>query len=444
MNNYIIFDKKINDSVAQFSSYVDEIESCVINFDKNDKRIPKILNGETAIALNRIIPAPIRKNSGIFFTSPYLSKKVAKRIKTFLNEGASIVDPTCGAGDLLTACAQYLPREKTLRGTLRYWSKIISGYDLHEQFVRATRLRLILLAANFHCRDFKLQSILSEADFSNVQVNDSLSSFSSITHSDCIVTNPPFGHIIAPEDCTWSSGKVQVAGVFFEKLLKGAHKGQHIIAILPDVLRSGTRYHKWRKLVADLSESLNIELIGRFDNKTGIDVFLLYVIAGKRKDVLWPCFSDSKGKNSLKVKDLFDVHVGPVVPHRHEHKGPWYSYIDSSSARPWAVVTDLPNRRFSGTIFQSPFVVVRRTSSPSDRYRATATTVRTSKPVAIENHLIILKPKDNTIKLCNELLKQLKDNRTNRWLNRRIRCRHLTVTSIKELPWWDIDEKKTK
>ncbi len=443
MYNHTIFDKKINDSVEQFSSYVDEIESCVINFDKNDKRISKILNGETAIALNRIIPASIRKNSGIFFTGPYLSEKVAKRIQPILNEGASLIDPACGAGDLLTACAQYLPREKTLRGTIRSWSKLISGYDLHEQFIRATRLRLILLAANLHCRDFKLQSIISETNFSNIQVNDSLSPFSSITHTDCIVTNPPFGHMIAPDDCTWSSGKVQVAGVFFEKLLKSAHRGQHIIAILPDVLRSGTRYQKWRKLVADLSESLYIELMGRFDNKTDIDVFLLYVIAGKRKDVHWPCLSNSKWKNSQRIKDLFDVHVGPVVPHRHQHKGPWHSYIDSSSALPWEVVTDLPNRRFYGTTFKSPFVVVRRTSSPSDNNRATATVVRVPKSVAVENHLIILKPKDNTIKLCNVLLKQLKDNRTNRWLNRRIRCRHLTVTSIKELPWWDLDETKT-
>lgn len=443
MYNYTIFNKKTTDSVAQFSSYVDEIESCVINFDKNDERIPKILNGETAIALNRIIPASIRKNSGIFFTGPFLSEKVAKRIKPILNEGASLIDPTCGAGDLLTACAQYLPREKTLRGTIRSWSKLISGYDLHEQFVRATRLRLILLSTNLHGRDFKLQSIISETDFSNIQVNDSLSPFSSTTHTDCIVTNPPFGYMIAPDDCTWSSGKVQVAGVFFEKLLKGAHKGQHIIAILPDVLRSGTRYQKWRKLVADLSESLNIELIGRFDNKTDIDVFLLYVIAGKRKDVHWPSLSNSKGKNSLKVTDFFDVHVGPVVPHRHSHKGPRHSYIDSSSALPWEVVTDLPNRRFYGTTFKSPFVVIRRTSSPSDNYRATATIVRASKTVAVENHLIILKPKDNTITLCNELLKQLKDNRTNRWLNRRIRCRHLTVTSIEELPWWDLDETQT-
>jgi hypothetical protein len=54
----------------------------------------------------------------------------------------------------------------------------------------------------------------------------------------------------------------------------------------------------------------------------------------------------------------------------------------------------------------------------------------------VENHLIVLRPKDGTIGACREVLGILKDERTTRWLNERIRCRHLTVAALDELPWW--------
>jgi hypothetical protein len=36
------------------------------------------------------------------------------------------------------------------------------------------------------------------------------------------------------------------------------------------------------------------------------------------------------------------------------------------------------------------------------------------------------------------LLRVLKSRKTDQWLNNRIRCRHLTVRSLNELPWWRI------
>jgi hypothetical protein len=34
---------------------------------------------------------------------------------------------------------------------------------------------------------------------------------------------------------------------------------------------------------------------------------------------------------------------------------------------------------------------------------------------------------------------RLKDPRTTTWLNERIRCRHLTVGAVRDLPWWNLD-----
>ncbi len=53
---------------------------------------------------------------------------------------------------------------------------------------------------------------------------------------------------------------------------------------------------------------------------------------------------------------------------------------------------------------------------------------------AVENHLIVLRPKDGTIGKCKKLVKFLKGESTNQWFNQRIRCRHLTVSAVKDMP----------
>jgi hypothetical protein len=40
------------------------------------------------------------------------------------------------------------------------------------------------------------------------------------------------------------------------------------------------------------------------------------------------------------------------------------------------------------------------------------------------------------VRTCRELLDILKDDQTTHWLDQRIRCRHLTVAALDELPWW--------
>jgi hypothetical protein len=66
--------------------------------------------------------------------------------------------------------------------------------------------------------------------------------------------------------------------------------------------------------------------------------------------------------------------------------------------------------------------------------RAVATLVRGEGTVAIENHLIVLLPKDGRLKTCAKLLDSLKHENTTKWLNERIRCRHLTVSALSQLP----------
>ena len=57
--------------------------------------------------------------------------------------------------------------------------------------------------------------------------------------------------------------------------------------------------------------------------------------------------------------------------------------------------------------------------------------------VAVENHLFVLKPIDNTVETCIKMMKILKNKKTDNWINSRIRCRHLTIEVIKNIPLWN-------
>jgi len=116
MSDYVTtLDHRITKAVAYFSVYSDEIESVVFKSDQNNERdinkdiVPGILNGETTLALQRLVPINVRKEAGIFFTSTMLSDKVADHLAPMFRTGVKLIDPACGAGNLLLACAKYLP-----------------------------------------------------------------------------------------------------------------------------------------------------------------------------------------------------------------------------------------------------------------------------------------------------------------------------------------------
>jgi len=433
-------------AVGSFSLYSDEIRALLsdstleIDGGGSHAELPEILSGRTTLALQRLVPADVRRQGGMFFTGADLADRVAGRLAPMLREGISILDPACGAGNLLVACAKYLPIEETLPQTLARWSDVVSGYDLHREFVRAAQLGLVLLAASRHHEFGRLPSDLDPAEtFRGIKVGDVFACERPTARAKCIIANPPFGYVAAPEDCEWARGRVQNAGVFFERLLRWAPEGQHLVAVLPDVLRSGTRYSKWREMVSRFCNSLEIELAGRFDRETDVDVFVLHVVAaGALGDATsWRWHTPRTPRTLNKVSDLFDIHVGPVVPHRNPEQGPVYPYVHARNTLAGGVLVHVEEeRRYNGRVFSPPFVVVHRTSSPSDRQRCVAAVVNEQRDLAVDNHLLVLLPRDKALSSCQELVDVLMSAETTEWMNQRIRCRHITVAALAEVPWY--------
>ena len=428
---------------APFSEYVDSIYELarpsepMANAQWREK-LSNCLDGEPGRVLRgRVTQAELRRQ-GAFFTNAKLAQKLAKTAVPKKAANLTYFDPACGAGDLLIAIALKLPIGSTFADTLDAWGNCLYGRDISPDFVRLTKARLTLLAAKRSRVRPPFDPEVPIDAFPNIVVGDSLDCAQRYPSVDVIVMNPPFGYAAAPNKCDWARGRVNQAALFVNRAVRDASDGTRITAILPDVLRSGSRYVAWREMIRALGDLASEAPLGLFDQWTDVDVYLLHfkkgTIAGrhrgKHRSLITPTFG---------IGNRFAVHVGSVVPHRHEEIGPLVPYIHARSIPCWSECSDVTeSRRFSGRLFTPPFVTVRRTSRPGNGQRAIATLILGDHPVAVENHLIVLLPKDGTVQPCRELVKRLRSTRTDTWLNARLRCRHLTTRALAEMPWWRI------
>ena len=435
--------KSYNRYVSHLSGLVGRLE-CKKDVTIEANLVASALDGGATRALEELVDLRIRREHGIFFTHGSFSKKVVSPIIKRLKLGPHIVDPACGAGDLLIECARYLPTNRTLSKTLSNWGDLIFGYDIHKQLIVATKYRLVLAAIERGVQiDCSIDNIHNL--FPNIKRGNALVNLKNFSCADVIITNPPYVKInVEQYDCDWGSGGVSLAGLFIDKLIENAKAGTTLVAVLPDVLRTGSSFKKWRNKISHNIKLQNVKLLGRFKQSVDIDVFILKSKICKTKKVeanlqKFLLNGSLATKNTHKVDDNFNIYVGPVVPHRNPNKGRWRPFLHARDLPKWKSLNvsnvGTKNIRFAGRVFKPPFVAVRRTSSPSDKNRAVATLILGKKETAVENHLIVLQPKKGGISACKELIRLLKKETTDLFLNHRIRCRHLTVDSVKEIPW---------
>ena len=393
------------------------------------------LNGEASKEVRRVAPIGVRRAFGAFFTGTVLSERLLSRGPT-VGSDSVFYDPTVGMGDLLLAAAKLLPLGRTLKQTLKTWGTQLTGTDLHSEFVEGAKTRLLLLARQRHGAG----PLLNDSDvdyFPHIRVADGLNQHAAFERASYLLMNPPFGVVPAPEGCTWAGGGITEAATFIITALERAKPGTEVLAILPEVLRSGSFSEHWRNKVGELAEVHLVETYGIFDESADVDVFLLRLVrrhvAPDETSMKWPMPIE---QTSTIVADFFDVHVGRVVPHRDRKAGPSHPYIHPRCVPAWTVLNKFTEtRKHQGLVYSPPFVVIRRTSRPEQPYRATATVISGKCPVAVENHLIVCQPKDKRLSTCKTLMAQLKTETTNKFLNARIRCRHLTVGAVGAIPF---------
>lgn len=376
------------------------------------------LNGAAAATLRELVPLRDRRNLGAFFTPQKLAEELTAPLADIRGE-AVILDPCCGAGDLLLASLRSIaPSQAASHARVK-----LHGMDIIREFAEVASERLQLQLKKLHLDDVDICiSHCDGLDSANLVA---------ATH---IMLNPPFGFSNAPSSCSWASGRVNRAALFLASTLPNFKIGTSLYVILPDVLRCGTRYARWRRLVEQQVNIESIRSLGRFDRWTDVDVFMMtgqIAASGSGDSGLWtPHFG---GKT---VGDFFKVSVGAVVNYRDPKRGPWRPFLTAKSFPAWGKVESVVrSRRFQGRVESSPFVAIPRTSSPGEPVRSRGAILMDHRPIAVENHILIASPYDRRIESCKELLKVLKRPATTAWLNNVNRCRHLTISAIDSIPW---------
>ncbi|HEY4437168.1 MAG TPA: SAM-dependent DNA methyltransferase [Lelliottia sp.] len=416
------------DNLKTHNAYLREV---ILSSNLTDDRQPIDLDRLDATMRDHFSIEDMRV-AGSFFTGEALAQQTLTSFCEPISQNSIILDPTCGAGNLLIACSRQLDIKNTLSETLKVWGKILWGYDIYPFFVEASKLRIITdILSRGAINDCCIETAISLLD--NIKVKDALTltkeELSSVTHA---IINPPFTVCPSPKKNYWKTGKVNSAGVFLDIFVRTLPTNCNISAILPDVLRSGSRYVDFRTFIAKNIKGI-CSVWGRFNSKTDVDVFVLSGILNENTvdGIKWIAEKPS----SLSLSSLYDVRIGPLVAYRDPLKGPEYAYFHPKNTPAWEIVTNSNERRqFEGTVLKPPFVLIKRTSSPTDRFRASATVVNLKENVAVENHMMVVTPKSLKLSDCLILLDILKSDATNSFLNERIRLRHLTVSAVKDIP----------
>ena len=164
--------------MKRYSNYVQRLERLLGNGSVVASDDPKgdcaaALDGEPSQELRRVISLKKRRGAGAFFTGSELARRAVPTRGGKRWRNASYFDPACGVGDLLLAAARRLAVRGSLAETVEAWGAKLMGCDIHPEFIRATKVRLALLARERGARLYGAQVDLKTA-FPLIEAGDGL------------------------------------------------------------------------------------------------------------------------------------------------------------------------------------------------------------------------------------------------------------------------------
>ena len=129
-----------------------------------------------------------------------------------------------------------------LSKTLTKWGERLVAFDIQPLLIRATKTRLALLAVQRGAVNARSTSLVLDEYFPYVRTTDGTTPWYLPSAPVTVLVNPPFTRVTAPASCLWGNGLVSKAALFLESCLAQLKRPLSIYAILPDVLRTGSRY----------------------------------------------------------------------------------------------------------------------------------------------------------------------------------------------------------
>ena len=198
--------------------------------------------------------------------------------------------------------------------------------DIYQEFVDVAKRRIVLKAISKGATKRQDTDISVNNFFPGLKQGDVRKIKDETEFSATIFMNPPFNLFEPIKPCSWSSGKLSFAAYALDLIIERSKPGTQFIAILPDVLRSGSRYQRWRDQVGQKTEIHSLQPYGLFSSKVNVDVFILGGTVGRhdRGRFNWYKVNRPAGKS---LGESCTIQVGAVVPHRLNGRGKHVPYI---------------------------------------------------------------------------------------------------------------------
>lgn len=263
----------------QLSSFASDSRRLLLGLDKQNSidltdPLGALIDGQAIQVINAMLGRDRRRSDGIFFSG----SEWAARLREAMPHDLFLryVDPSCGVGDLLLEIARHLPLANDLSQTITEWSRRFHGMDVHAPLAQVAWSRLQALAVRRHglVRGYSDALCIEEGALMEL---DSLKERWNLQAGDCVLMNPPFQAVTSPTWSKYSRGRVTAAALFLERAISEAQPGTTIIALLPEVIRSGSRFEKLRDFVHRSSDVHQFTAHGRFSHEADIDVAILSI-----------------------------------------------------------------------------------------------------------------------------------------------------------------------
>ena len=144
-----------------------------------------------------------RRAAGAFFSPPAIVDTVRERLRGTIKHDSRVLDPACGAGDLLLAAAREFPPLPSTANLIDVWGQRLYGRDLYSEFTDAARARIVILARTISGGDPSHPGPLGSA-LPEVRVGSGLTEKATYLAATHIVMNPPFGLVKTRDDVPWA------------------------------------------------------------------------------------------------------------------------------------------------------------------------------------------------------------------------------------------------
>ena len=386
--------------------------------------------------LSKALSIKEKKDQGIFFTPPFCIENIIQQIRPYLTNINTILEPSCGSGEFITAIRRELPNAS------------ITGVELNTTIFNALTETFEDENTNLHNSDFL--------------------TFIPDSHYDLVIGNPPFNVLkkkdVKEEYHPYFTGRPNIFLLFIIKSINHLREGGILCFVLPNNFLNSLYYDNTREFISKTCDVIMIKKCdgGYLDTKQ--DTVFMVLRKGKStmnkehdKHVLSIAglctfttgYAEDIKKlytNSSTLSALgFKVSIGNVVWNQCKD-----ILTDDPSATRLIYSSDFKNNKLEPKKYKNPdkknFIKKDGNTKPvimlnrgygNGAYTFDYCILDTTSPYLLENHVICIEflndknsSREELINIYKNLVKSFNDDRTKKFIELYVGNNAMSTTEL--------------